>query len=82
VRYTFLNKLSKFIKVHKDALPHPSRSNVVYKIECADCDASYVGQISRCLKSCIAKHKNHINKSTHQTLAITEHKINTSHEFN
>jgi len=39
-----INRLNKFIKVHKDPLPLLSRSNVVYKIKCLQCDASYVGQ--------------------------------------
>ncbi|KYQ54027.1 hypothetical protein ALC60_07061, partial [Trachymyrmex zeteki] len=34
------NKLNKFIKVQKDALPTISNKNMVYKIECKDCDAT------------------------------------------
>jgi len=37
--FSYYNKLNKFIKVHKDALPLSSHSNVVYKINCLDCDA-------------------------------------------
>jgi len=37
---------------------------MVYKIECAYCDTSYVNQTSRCFKSQIAEHKNHINRNT------------------
>jgi len=37
-----LNKLNKFIKVYKDQLPTFSRFNVVYRIECSNCDAFYV----------------------------------------
>ncbi|KYM96692.1 hypothetical protein ALC62_12640 [Cyphomyrmex costatus] len=37
------NKMSKYVKVQKDALSKDSRNNVVYKISCNDCDASYVG---------------------------------------
>ena len=55
--YNF-NKLRKFIKVHKDPLPHEKKSNV-YKIYCKDCDASYVKQTGRQLKTRIVKHRNH-----------------------
>jgi len=53
-------KLNKFIKIQKDVLSQSSQSNVVYKI---DCDASYVGQTSRCLKTHISEHRNHINRT-------------------
>jgi len=43
--------------VIKDKLPQWSHTNVVYKIECKDCDASYVGQTSRMLKTRIKEHK-------------------------
>ena len=39
-----INKLREFIRVHKDPLPRDKKSNVVYKISCKSCDASYVGQ--------------------------------------
>jgi len=41
--YTGLNKLHEFIHVQKDELATELKSNVVYKISCKDCDASYVG---------------------------------------
>ncbi|KYN01716.1 hypothetical protein ALC62_07490 [Cyphomyrmex costatus] len=44
VAYYNANKLRKYIKVHKDPLDYLSKTNVVYKINCNDCDASYVGQ--------------------------------------
>ena len=40
------NKLKKYIKEHKD-LHHFSKNNVVYKIDCVECDATYVGQIEK-----------------------------------
>jgi len=35
---------NKFIKAHKDPLRVASCANVVYKINCQNCDASYVRQ--------------------------------------
>jgi len=50
-----LNKLHKFIKVHKDPLPHNSKNSIVYRISCDEnCDASYVGQTDRQLKTRIS----------------------------
>jgi len=63
-----INKLSKFIKVHKDPLLNLS-SNMIYKIKCLHYDASYVNQTRRLLKDRIDKtlnwwtHKNHIKRN-------------------
>ncbi|KYN40760.1 hypothetical protein ALC56_04838 [Trachymyrmex septentrionalis] len=44
--------------------------NIIYKIDCKDCDASYVEQTSRCLKTHISEHRNHINRNT--VIVLTE----------
>ena len=38
------SKLSKIIKLGKDALEKSEMSNVVSKLECISCDKTYVGQ--------------------------------------
>jgi len=76
-----INRLNKFIKVHKDRLPSLSRSNVVYKINCLHCDVSYVGQTRRLLKQRIDEHRNHIRRNVTQTSVITEHRLKFSHDF-
>jgi len=45
---------SKYI--FQDILPTYSHSNVVYKIRCLQCSASYVGQTRRLLKIRIDEH--------------------------
>jgi len=75
------NKLSRFIKAHKDALQKVSNMNTVYKIDCKDCDASYVGQTGRQLKTRISEHKNHINRKTSSLSVITEHRLHHGHDF-
>ncbi|KYN41410.1 hypothetical protein ALC56_04173 [Trachymyrmex septentrionalis] len=79
--YRGINKLNRFIKVQK-VLSRSSQSNVVYKIDCKDCDASYVGQTSRCLKTRITEHKNHINRNTTQHSVITQYRIDLGYDFN
>jgi len=76
-----LNKLDGIIKAQKDRLPDFSKKNVVYKISCNDCDATYVGQTKRKLNTRITEHRNQINsKSSHKTV-ITEHRLRYNHEF-
>ncbi|TLY45849.1 MAG: GIY-YIG nuclease family protein [Gammaproteobacteria bacterium] len=78
--YTGMNKLNRFIKVQKDKLTTDQHSNVVYKISCADCDASYVGQTRRLLLTRIKEHRSHISRNTLQKSVITNHRL-TGHEF-
>lgn len=78
--YTGLNKLKQYIRVQKDKLPDPSRNNVIYKIPCMNCNASYVDQTSRLLKTRIAEHRNHIRQNTTQHSVITDHRL-SGHEF-
>ncbi|EFN65198.1 hypothetical protein EAG_00070, partial [Camponotus floridanus] len=55
--YTGINNLRQLIKVGKDRLEKDSRSNIVYKINCVDCNASYVGQTGRLLRTRMREHK-------------------------
>jgi len=76
-----INKLSKFIKALKDPLHTEHRPNVVYKINCLDCDASYVEQTKRILNKRISEHRNHIKRNSPLTSVITEHRLGLDHEF-
>jgi len=81
ISFYSINKLGTVIKGHKDTLPNSSQMNVVYKLNCKDCNASYVGQTSRLLRTRITEHKNHINRNTTVHSVITDHRISLSHEF-
>ena len=75
------NKMGKYIRVQKDSCPSTSKSNVVYKILCNDCDASYVGQTGRQLKTRIAEHRNHIRHKASARSVITDHRLSHNHDF-
>jgi len=62
IGFRCLNKLSQFVKVHKDKNPLLSKNNVIYKIFCNDCKASYVGQTKRQLKTRVKKNKSNIKQ--------------------
>jgi len=53
---------------------------VVYTFCCKNCDASYIGQTSRQLKTRISEHRNHIWNTTTQSV-ITEHRLQFNHDF-
>lgn len=67
--------------MQKDVLPNNHKKNVVYKIMCKNCDASYVGQTGRKLKTRITEHRNHIKWNTNSHSVITEHRLNFNHDF-
>jgi len=85
-----LNKLNKFVKVHKDLTPElnkfvkvhkEQKRNVVYKINCKDYDASYVGQIKRKLITRVTEHKSNLHKGPNSYSVITEHALHHSHKL-
>lgn len=81
VGYRCMNKLNKIIRTHKDTNEHTQNSNVVYKICCNECDATYVGQTKRQLKTRIKEHMNNIKMNSNKHSVISEHRIKDKHTF-
>jgi len=79
--FTCFNKLNNIIKAHKDVPPCLARTNVVYKISCSECEATYVGQTKRTLGTRIGEHRSHIKRNSAQPSVITDHRLATNHEF-
>lgn len=63
----------------KDKTDLMMMSNVVYKIQCKDCQASYIGQTSRCLKGRITSHKSDC-RTGKNTCALACHVAATHHQ--
>jgi len=68
-----INRLSNFIKTCKDRIEKMQQSNVVYKISCNDCDATYVGQTKRQLQTRIREHRTDINRLSGSPSIISSH---------
>jgi len=79
VAYYGVNKLRNIIKAHKDTTSKFLQKNVVYKLNCNNCEATYVGQMKRQLKTRI-EHRNHIKRNTSTHSVIADHRI-SDHEF-
>ncbi|KYQ55827.1 hypothetical protein ALC60_05264, partial [Trachymyrmex zeteki] len=75
------NTLKCLIKRGKDKLDLLSNQNVVYKISCDDCEASYVGQTKRKLGTRLKEHTSDIKKNTGSPTVITDHRIDLDHNF-
>ena len=58
-----------------------SNQDVVYKISCENCNATYIGQSKRKLKTRLHEHISDVNKKTGSFFVITDHRINHNHNF-
>ena len=66
----------------KDPIPTMKKSGVVYRIPCADCDKSYVGQTGRNLSLRIKEHKKAVETFNTDTSALAEHVLSEDHHIN
>ena len=48
--------LRRILSHPKDSFSDDDKSSVVYKINCCDCDASYVDEMARALKTHMSEH--------------------------
>ncbi|KYN50186.1 hypothetical protein ALC62_03602 [Cyphomyrmex costatus] len=53
----------------------------VYKINCSQFEASYVGQTGRRLDTRITEHKKHVNRKSATHSVITDHTLQFGHDF-
>ena len=75
------NKLNNIIVLSKDKNTQFNNSNVIYKINCDNCNASYVGQTCRRLGVRIKEHhRKYCEEDKNSSLFI--HKIDNNHTIN
>jgi len=75
------NKLNKLINTGKDDLLPTQHMNSVYRIDCSGCNASYIGQTKRQLKTRIKEHKQDLFKKTGTFSVVSEHRMKYGHDF-
>jgi predicted GIY-YIG superfamily endonuclease len=68
----------------KTKISAADRAGVVYKIDCSDCDQSYVGETSKKLSTRVGQHQNdYKNRMTPgPKTALINHTLDTNHKFN
>ncbi|EZA54510.1 hypothetical protein X777_05489 [Ooceraea biroi] len=81
VCYTVFNKLDRFIKLGKDMLSNDVKTDVVYRINCVDCEACYVGQTKRHLSVRVKEHNLNIKKRDDDLSVVSRHRITNDHNF-
>ena len=70
--------LNTIIRLGKDIIDKWEQTNVVYKINCKNCPASYTGETKRNLKTRIDEHQKHKNQDS----VVSLHEREKLHEFN
>ena len=79
--YTILKKLDCIIKRGKDLLDTMKQTQLVYKIECGQCVAVYIGQTKRHVSTRIKEHQRDITKDVSNHSVISKHRVSCGHEF-
>ena len=79
--FTVPKKLNRFIKTGKDKLNTEQMTHLIYKIDCGDCNLSYIGQTKRHLKTRIKEHRNNISKHDNLQSVVSHHRVNNGHDF-
>ncbi|XP_011858290.1 PREDICTED: uncharacterized protein LOC105555858 [Vollenhovia emeryi] len=79
--YTIPKKLKNVIKKGKDKLDNLKQTEIVYRIECRNCDACYVGQTKRHLATRIKKHQSNIRKNSDNHSVVSKHRESLNHDF-
>jgi len=81
VIYSIPKKLDLFIKKGKDRLNVGKNTEIVYKINCTNCDQTYIGQTKRHLDTRIKEHKNNIKNASGNHSVVTNHRLSFDHDF-
>jgi len=72
-----LIKLLKYKKIEQNT----QNNNIVYRINCKNCYATYVGQTKRQLKTRVKEHCNNIKLDKSRHSVISEHILNYNYRF-
>ena len=79
--FTIPKKLEGIIKSGKDKLVRENETELVYQIECGDCDAVYIGQTKRHLSTRVNEHKKDITKHPSNHSVVSKHRMQLGHNF-
>ena len=71
--------LRRILSKPKDLIPDLQKSGVVYRIPCASCPASYIGQSGWTLEQRIKEHKRAVINADFNSSALAEHAWKSGH---
>jgi len=73
--------LDCIIKKGKDKFYNTRQTGVVYEIDCNDCNACFIRQISKHLITRIKEHQADIKKHSNNNSVISKHRSTQNHDF-
>ncbi|RLU26748.1 hypothetical protein DMN91_000545 [Ooceraea biroi] len=79
--FSISNKLDGIVKLGKDRLDSKLLSGVVYKIDCNNCSACYIGQTKRHLETRLKEHMANVKKDVGCYSVVSKHRVDCGHEF-
>ncbi|XP_071577054.1 uncharacterized protein [Temnothorax nylanderi] len=79
--FTVPKKLDCLIRRGKDRINDLKQTDIVYKINCRDCRATYIGQTKRHLCTRLREHQSDIRKHASNLSVVSEHRISYGHDF-
>ncbi|XP_019886125.2 uncharacterized protein LOC109610764 [Ooceraea biroi] len=74
-------KLDRIIKRGKDKLTTKEQTGVVYKLNCLDCNLSYIGQTKTHVITRTNEHKTAVKKRDSLHSVVSKHRTINNHEF-
>jgi len=84
VAYKLTNMLNSVIKLGKDKSEKMEQCHAIYKISCFDCDASYVGQTKRKVKTKLKEHiiRRILRNPKDSRTIVSEHQLKYGYKLN
>ena len=76
------NTLRKLLCKAKDRVATEDKNNIVYEIDCSNCEAVYFHESKRSLKSCSHEHKRSVRNCDCDKNEIAKHCWEEDHNFN
>ena len=84
IKCAFYSKetLRKQLSKPKDKVPLDDRNNIVYKIPCSDCNASYIGETKRSFSVRKKEHESNVRNGHTETSKVAKHCWSNDHRMN
>ena len=65
-----------------DSIPTEKKHNIIYRLDCKDCDAVYIGELKRAYQTRIGVHISAVQKADTKPYETADHCWKFNHDFN